>query len=301
MSHNTVEELAMNRSLSSSITLLALGALLFFSLVMVDSVRADPYPLHFPPAPTLSVQSPKNGATYPELVPIEFTIITHPASIGGKSTITDRSLQFTIDGLNVVPLNFNLTVTENKEDSNREWLVDLTYHYSFTVYNIVPLKTAQEPIGAGNHTFSINVYSETQTGATSPSVSSSTQFIVDSAPTITIFSPEKKTYNTTDVPLTFTSSEPVISTTYSLDSRENVTINENLTLTKLSQGAHNLTVYANDTYGNVGSQTVTFTIDKPQNEILGNDYSFALIAVPAAVICIVAGLLFYRRHQLKKN
>jgi hypothetical protein len=139
--------------------------------LIVDPVRADPYQLHFPPAPTLSVQSPKNGTTYSELVPIEFTIITHPAQIGGKSIITDKSLQYTIDGLSVVPINFNLTVIESSsEDSQRNWLVDVTYHYSFTVYNIVPLKTAQEPMGEGNHTFSINVYS-TAGDANSPSIS----------------------------------------------------------------------------------------------------------------------------------
>jgi hypothetical protein len=295
--------MAMKKSFSSKITLLALGALLLFSLVPAVPVHADPYPLHFPPAPTLSVQSPKNGTTYPELVPIEFTIITHPAPIGGESKITDRSLQYTIDGLNVVPLNFNLTVTANNEDSEREWLVDLTYHYSFTVYNIVPLKTAQEPMGAGNHTFSINVYSELETGATSPSVSASVQFAVDSAPTITVFSPEEKTYNTTDVPLTFTTSEPVTSTTYTLDSRENVTTNDNLTLSGLSQGVHNLTVYAKDAIGNIGaSKTILFNVtipQSPQTGFLGSTLptEYGLMIIGALVVVAVTTGFFVHKRQ----
>ena len=300
-----VEGIAMKKSFSSKITLLALEALILFSLVPVVSVHADTYPLHFPPAPTLSVQSPKNGTTYPELVPIEFTIITYPAPIGGKSKITDRSLQYTIDGLNVVPLNFNLTVTANNEDSERDWLVDLTYHYSFTVYNIVPLKTAQEPMGAGNHTFSINAYSELEGSAASPSVSASVQFTVDAAPTITVLSPEEKTYNTTDVQLTFTSSEPVTWTTYTLDSRENVTTTENLTLSELSQGAHNLKVYAKDAIGNIGvSKTILFNVtipQSPQTGFLGStlpmEYGFAVIGAVAVTVIAMTGYLRYKRRK----
>jgi len=50
-----------------------------------------------------------------------------------------------------------------------------------------------------------------------------------------------------------------------LDGQENVTIAGNTTLVGLSSGVHNVTVYACDDAGNVGSlETLTFTVAKPE-------------------------------------
>ena len=90
-------------------------------------------------------------------------------------------------------------------------------------------------------------------------------FIVNTAPPrITVTSPENKAYNTTDVPLSFTTNEPVSLMSYSLDGQENLTIAGNTTIAGLSNGLHTLTVYANDTVGNIGtSETISFTVDVP--------------------------------------
>lgn len=90
-------------------------------------------------------------------------------------------------------------------------------------------------------------------------------------PTISIVSPENKTYTVDDVPLTFAVSETTSWMGYSLDGQMNVTISDNTTIVGLSNGAHTITVYANDTAGNMGySDTVYFTIDTvpPNIEIL---------------------------------
>ena len=80
-------------------------------------------------------------------------------------------------------------------------------------------------------------------------------------PTISILSPENKRYTVNDVPLTFTVSKASSWIGYSLDGQSNVTITGNKTLTGLSDGIHTVTVYANDTAGNMGySETVYFTI-----------------------------------------
>lgn len=80
-------------------------------------------------------------------------------------------------------------------------------------------------------------------------------------PTITILSPENMTYSTESVPLVFTVNEPISWIGYSLDNQANVTIMGNTTLNNLSEGLHQIIVYANDTYGNMGaSQTVYFTV-----------------------------------------
>ncbi len=81
-------------------------------------------------------------------------------------------------------------------------------------------------------------------------------------PTISVLSPESKTYATEDVPLTFTISESTSWIGYSLDGQANVTIAGNTTLTGPSEGSHGIVIYASDVAGNTGSSgTVYFTID----------------------------------------
>jgi hypothetical protein len=80
-------------------------------------------------------------------------------------------------------------------------------------------------------------------------------------PSISILSPENKSYTVKDVPLTFTVNETASWIGYSLDGQANETITGNVTLT-LSDGLHYVVVYANDTAGNMGaSGPVYFTVD----------------------------------------
>jgi len=81
-------------------------------------------------------------------------------------------------------------------------------------------------------------------------------------PTISILSPENKTYDVSDVPLTFTVSELTSWIGYSLDGANNVTITGNTTIPIPVDGSHHVVVYANDTVGNVGaSDIIYFTVD----------------------------------------
>jgi hypothetical protein len=91
--------------------------------------------------------------------------------------------------------------------------------------------------------------------------SSSINFTVDTiSPNISILSAENKTY-TTKVPLTITVDESVSWMAYSLDGQANVTFTGNTTLTGLSEGQHNLTIYAKDNAENTGiSETVHFSV-----------------------------------------
>lgn len=82
-------------------------------------------------------------------------------------------------------------------------------------------------------------------------------------PTITIISPESKTYTSTSLPLTYHIDEPVSWAGYSLDSATNVTLTGNVTLSGLSIGSHSLVVYATDESDNTGSTSVTFTVSSP--------------------------------------
>jgi hypothetical protein len=80
-------------------------------------------------------------------------------------------------------------------------------------------------------------------------------------PEVTIISPEEgMTYPTTSVDLIYTINELTRWVGYSLDRAENVTLIGNTTLDELPNGLHNLTIYAQDLAGNVGSNTVNFEV-----------------------------------------
>jgi hypothetical protein len=91
------------------------------------------------------------------------------------------------------------------------------------------------------------------------------------APIITIISPASSYYKL-NVPLNFTVDRPTNWTGYSLDGAANKTITGNTTLTGLTNGAHTVTVYANDTSGNMGSNTTNFfycQADIDGNKVVG--------------------------------
>ncbi len=104
-------------------------------------------------------------------------------------------------------------------------------------------------------------------------------------PVIPIISPENKTYNVPDVPLTFTVSKPVLWIAYSLDGQANVTIAGNITLTGLSVVSHRITVYAEDVDGNIGaSETIYFTVETfsdgiPQIELFPTTWIAVILAL----------------------
>jgi N-acetylneuraminic acid mutarotase len=97
-------------------------------------------------------------------------------------------------------------------------------------------------------------------------------------PELQITSPENKTYS--NVTLAFDVNRGTEWTGYSLDKRANVTINGETKLLGLSQGSHSVTIYANDSLGNMGSSdTVFFSVNTippkiviilPQNQSYGS-------------------------------
>jgi len=97
-------------------------------------------------------------------------------------------------------------------------------------------------------------------------------------PIIQITSPENETYK--KVTLNFTVNRDTEWMGYSLDNRANVTIMGKTELLNLSQGAHNIILYANDSLGNMGSSNRVFfswdtippniVIMLPQNQSYGS-------------------------------
>jgi len=115
-------------------------------------------------------------------------------------------------------------------------------------------------------------------------------------PHISISSPENKTYDDSNVTLTFSTSEPTSKISYSLDRQDNVTATGNITLNEVPNGSHNLTVYATDEFGNTGaSEIVYFRVEVPE------PFPTTLVAVASgasvAVLVVAAGLLVYFKKR----
>jgi hypothetical protein len=116
---------------------------------------------------------------------------------------------------------------------------------------------------------------------------------LDQPPKIQNLTIQNTTYNQTTLPLNFTLENPAAWIGYSLDDADNATITGNTTLSKLPSGAHKLTVYANDTLGNMGKTEANFIIEQaaPQTGTL-----------QTVLLCVVltAGLIIVTIMVIKK-
>ena len=117
-------------------------------------------------------------------------------------------------------------------------------------------------------------------------------FTVVYTPEISILTVENKTYTTSNIPLNFTVNEPVSKIEYCRDGLENRTIVGNVTLSGLSDGLHNVTIYAMDVDGYVGiSETVHFEIEAFPVTLV------ASASVASVVIIGVCLLVYFKKRK----
>lgn len=157
-------------------------------------------------------------------------------------------------------------------------------------------------VPSGSHSIMIfavesgsRLYSKSGIEVTSGTYTLSTQSIVHfSVHRTALLSPKNVTYSQADVPLLLNSDNGLVGFSYLLDGKESVAIYGNTTLNGLSNGFHNITVYARDEAGNVGvSETVSFKVE-----------AFPYIAVAAIVAVIlvsVSAALFYFKMRGDKK
>jgi len=124
-------------------------------------------------------------------------------------------------------------------------------------------------------------------------------FMIDTtSPSIFNLSIENKTYSTTEMPLNFLVNEPTSNITYCLDKTNNITIAGNATLSGLSVGAHNLTVYAWDAAGNIGvSQTIDFEVAQETETEPFPWLPVAAAVAIAAVVVAVAVVMYLKKRR----
>ncbi len=110
------------------------------------------------------------------------------------------------------------------------------------------------------------------------------------------------TYNTSDLPLEFTTNKNIASAAYSLDGEANATISGNTTLSRLPEGVHNLTLYVQDQWGNAASQTVNFAVDLPkplatEQPEFSSAAPFGLGLVAALAAAFTGSMLYHKKKS----
>ena len=192
--------------------------------------------------PTISILSPENKTYTVNIVSLAFGVSEH---IHGASYSLDGQVNVTIGN---IPLVHGIGTFGN---------------------------TTLTGLPDGMH--SLIVYARDQAG--NRGSSDMIYFTVDTTPpSISILSPENKTYETTDIPLNFTVDETVSWMAYSLNGQANVTV-RNITLTGLAVDAHSLTIYAMDEAGNTGSEIIYFSIAKETEPFLRTWVETAVVSV----------------------
>lgn len=103
-------------------------------------------------------------------------------------------------------------------------------------------------------------------------------------------------YNVTDIPLTVTTSEPVSWMSYSLDDGDRITINQNMTLANMTFASHRLTVFANDTLGNLASsEAINFTIAEPHEPF--PTIPVAIASTMTVAIAGIGALVYFKKRK----
>jgi hypothetical protein len=88
-------------------------------------------------------------------------------------------------------------------------------------------------------------------------------------PDLQVLSPENKTYTSNNLTLVLSVNRPTTWIGYSLDGQANITVTGDTELNELSEGEHSVTVYVNDTFGNmVSSSAVSFSVDTLAPQIM---------------------------------
>ncbi len=281
-----------------SAVLLLILALVGSSVAPFLSVKANPIvftPPEMVPAPesvyiTIRIASPSENALYPNgTINVIFNdTIDGPASISKSLHIISTYQGDWMQDSQWCPFPPGVDISRGQ------------YSFPFLQYNF-----SINGIPFGEHTLNITANGQGGYWKNGTEYSFrlkktvSVKFSVSTNPIITVTSLQNATFETSIFPLNFTVDHPVTEMAYCLDGQESVPISGNTTLTGLSNGQHNVTVYATDEFGNTGaSGTLFFNVNAPEP-------SAPLVATSViAVMSVIAGigaLVFRRKHKQSKE
>ena len=118
-----------------------------------------------------------------------------------------------------------------------------------------------------------------------------------------IISPKNTNYTTADItqftlPLDFTINATASWIGYSLDNQTRITLNGNGTLSQLSIGSHNITLFASDIFGKMGvSNTTNFTV--AEQAVPNSGFQSILLVLPIVtfMVVLVVGVILLKRRK----
>jgi len=281
-----------------------------------------PYPVS-PPSdvnpPSISILSPKNDSvqtssnislnfnvnvivpTLPEL----FYCNVYLADVYYNPSWLSNSTHFDVEHVNYSVNRTRFYAKENFDKWHTYWAISgyelsPTFSANLTgvpegVQSVEVVAVLQGSTGAGRNEAAMTTYYGTYELRSSSRVNLKVE-------SVSILSPQNKTYNSSDIPLLFDVHNSVTQMSYSLDENKKVSVDGNTTLYRLPNGNHRLAIYGTDGNGNTAvSETLFFTVDAPEPV----SPSFPVVPVAAAVTVIaavsVAGWLLYRRKRRRET
>ena len=251
------------------------------TLPIVRIAKANPY---YPPE--WIILSPKNNAAYsPDNFNLSFIVISYDIEYDYYYTIDTPIAETPIEGPN----------------GNGKILINATLISVTPGEGVSQLKTSQysaelNGLSEGQHNLTLYYGYNFFTGwRREPASATIIFYITTSAPKITNLSINSQDKG--NMLLNFTVDKATSWVGYSLDNQANVTVNGEFVLKDLTAGAHNVTVYAEDTAGKRGaSETLLFTMAEPFPTTL----AIASVA-SVAVVGVTLGLLVYRTEDNLKQ
>lgn len=258
-----------------ALTIFSAIIILMLLLAQVTEVKANPFSFE-PEKPGLFVYQPSSNHMY--LMDGRLDILFYYAM---KDNLTQFSFFYNLDNSGNFPLRANL---------------ESGYVYYYAVSNTL------NNLADGDHT--LTVYAHCSNGTVNPLFS--TIITVDAAAyTPLIISPlNQTTYNTNQVPLTYSLNKEILWSYYSVDSTNNSDLKNfrgNITLPNLSEGQHKLTlaVTTNTTTIHQTIQTITFSINTTTST--PSVPEFAITAFLVAVLVAVSLSLYIGKKKLTLN
>jgi hypothetical protein len=226
--------------------IIALLISLVAEIHVVEEAKAN-WLLWFVIGTDISIENPQNSTTYGGNIPLTFNA-TYEATINGATL----NITYTIDDLQTITVDPSNLICSS---------IVGRYNVSQWTVNVPELSS-------GNHKIEVKIdlpltINSFPVMGDRSATDYSSFFVDNTKPLISILSPEQEPINEKmNVPLIFTVDKQCSWAGYSLDKQANVTATGNFTLNGLSEGPHTITIYANDTVGNIGkSNTIFFTVN----------------------------------------
>ncbi len=130
--------------------------------------------------------------------------------------------------------------------------------------------------------------------------SSAAGLLVHASPNVSFLSFQNGSSTNSTFPLTFTVDRSVPKLTYCLDGQDTVSIRGNITLTGLSNGQHNITVSATDTFGYVGTSGILFKVGTDSSSPSQISMLWVLAPVFAIALTAVSLIVYFKRMKGKQ-